>query len=151
MADRAGLAGFAAAAHVRDHVDLVLELHCLERLPQDHFKRRTTEIGFDVLVVDLDLAGTFEKLHARRGRFAATGDARFVQRRFYALKSGLIFLGSRGSAHGCTWARCGCSAPGYTSNLVSMLRPRRLLGSMPLTACVRAYSGLSRMIRSNGT
>src|SRR5688500_2573714 len=57
VADRAGLAGKAAALDRRDHVILAAALGDVEDLVDDQSKRRPGEIDFLVAAVDDDLAG----------------------------------------------------------------------------------------------
>jgi hypothetical protein len=58
VADRAGLAGDAAAGDRHGDVELVGELHELERLAHDHAAGLTAEELVQRTVVDGDLAGT---------------------------------------------------------------------------------------------
>src|SRR5581483_8364503 len=52
VADRAGLAREAAAAHVHGHVDLALLLEHVQRLVDDHLRRRTAEVLVHGAAVD---------------------------------------------------------------------------------------------------
>src|SRR3954464_6598479 len=73
VTDRAGLAGDAAAGHRHRDVELVRELHELERLTDDHATGLATEEFIERTLVDGDLAGTGLEEDARRGGLAAAG------------------------------------------------------------------------------
>jgi hypothetical protein len=64
VADRAGLAGEAAAVDVHHDVVLAVALGDLERLRQDHAEHGTGEVHLDGAVVDEDLAGARLDPHA---------------------------------------------------------------------------------------
>ena len=70
---RAGLAGDAAARHRDGEVELVGELHELERLAHDHAASLTTEEFVQRTLVHRDLAGAGFHVDASRGGLAAAG------------------------------------------------------------------------------
>src|SRR5213075_3012956 len=69
----AGLAGDATARHGHGEVELVGELHGLERLPHDHAAGLATEELVERTIVHRDLAGTGLHVDAGRGGLAAAG------------------------------------------------------------------------------
>lgn len=70
--DGASLSGFTAAADVDDDVEIVGEVDELERLTQNHAKRRTVEILVDALLVDGNIAFAGTEVNARYGAFTTT-------------------------------------------------------------------------------
>src|SRR5262249_17727114 len=73
VADRLGLAGETAAAHVHQHVVAADRLGRLERLTQHHLAGRAPEVVVDVAAVDLDVAGARGHPDARHRGLAAAG------------------------------------------------------------------------------
>src|SRR5699024_5364374 len=73
VADRAGLAGDAAACNAADNVELLVGLGEDERLTDDGLQGVKAEVIVDVAVVDRDLARALVNSYARNGALSSAG------------------------------------------------------------------------------
>ena len=110
VTDRAGLAGDAAAVHVRHDVELANRVRNAEGLVDDELQGLETEVIVNVAVVDGDLAGTGIQSDAGNGALSSAGavEIRFCTRVHRSIPD----LSSISTSYGVGFcACCLCSSP----------------------------------------
>ena len=120
-----GLTLDAAAVEIDGNVIALQSLGNQQRLLYLVLKNIQGEIDFQLLVVDCNL--TLTRLHeyaSHSGLTTTYGVYNFHNS--YLISFNLMLLGF--------CAACGCSAPAYTFRFFNTAAPRRVRGSMPLTA-----------------
>src|ERR1700722_8085477 len=136
---RAGLARDAAAGDVRRHVDLLAEVDGQERGVRLLGEIVVREVVLELAAVDGQLAAALGDPHAGGRGLAAPRACEDVCGCAHAQRE--IFTG--------LLASCGCFVPANTRSFVSIFAAMRVLGSIPLTACMIRNSG--RLARIWGT